>query len=48
MGINDWFFYAGIYLAGAILIGILLSKIIEYPILRIRDRYFPPVSSAVN
>ncbi len=47
-GVNSWFFYAGVYLAGAVLIGILLSKIIEYPILRIRDRYFPPVSSAVN
>jgi peptidoglycan/LPS O-acetylase OafA/YrhL len=40
-GIDNWLFYAGIYLAGAILIGIFLSKIIEYPILRIRDRYFP-------
>lgn len=47
-GINNWFFYAGVYLSGSILIGILLSKIIEYPILRIRDRYFPPLSSAVN
>lgn len=40
-GINSWFFYAGFYLAGAIIIGILASKIIEYPVLRIRDRYFP-------
>ncbi len=46
-GINNWFFFAGCYLAGSILFGILLSKIIEYPILRIRDRYFPPLSSAL-
>lgn len=38
---TGWFFYAGVYLTGAVLIGILLSKLIEYPILRLRDRYFP-------
>jgi peptidoglycan/LPS O-acetylase OafA/YrhL len=42
--IDSWLFYAGIYLAGAILIGVLFSKIIEYPILRIRDRCFPSSS----
>jgi peptidoglycan/LPS O-acetylase OafA/YrhL len=46
-GINNWFFYAGVYLIGSILIGIFLSKIIEYPILRIRDRYFPSPHTAV-
>ena len=40
-GINNWVFYAGFYLAGAILFGVLMSKIIEYPILRVRDKYFP-------
>jgi peptidoglycan/LPS O-acetylase OafA/YrhL len=42
-GFNNWLVYAVIYLSGSILIGILLSKIIEYPILRIRDRYFPSI-----
>jgi peptidoglycan/LPS O-acetylase OafA/YrhL len=48
LGFNSWFFYAGFYLIGSILFGILLSKIIEYPILRLRDKYFPPLSSAVK
>lgn len=34
---GSWFLYAGFYLLGSILIGVVLSKIIEYPILRIRD-----------
>lgn len=40
LGIN-WLFYAGIYLIGSVLIGIVMSKMIEYPILKIRDKYFP-------
>lgn len=40
-GINNWFFYAGIYLIGAVLFGIFLSKLIEYPILRFRNKQFP-------
>lgn len=47
-GIENWFFYAGFYLIGAILFGIILSKIIEYPVLRIRDKYFPPLNPALN
>lgn len=37
---RNWFLYAGIYLFGSFLLGIILSKVIEYPILKIRDRYF--------
>ncbi|HXN21361.1 MAG TPA: acyltransferase [Candidatus Dormibacteraeota bacterium] len=31
----------GVYFAGSIVVGIAMSKLIEYPILRLRDRFFP-------
>ncbi|HUQ68848.1 MAG TPA: acyltransferase [Planctomycetaceae bacterium] len=37
----NWFLYAGCYLGGALVIGILSSRLIEYPLLRVRDRLFP-------
>jgi peptidoglycan/LPS O-acetylase OafA/YrhL len=37
----NWYAYAGIYLGGSIVIGILMSKLVEWPVLRLRDRYFP-------
>ena len=46
LGMNNWFFYAGFYLLGAIVVGVILSKTIEYPILKIRDKYFPRRSLA--
>jgi peptidoglycan/LPS O-acetylase OafA/YrhL len=33
--------YFAAYFIGSFLLGILLSKIIEYPFIRIRDKYFP-------
>ena len=36
----------GIYFAGSIAIGILMSKLIEYPVLRMRDKLFPAPASA--
>ena len=41
----NWFAYAGIYLAGAIVVGIVASKIVEYPVLRVRDRLYPSQSA---
>lgn len=38
---TNWFFYAGVYLIGSVLIGIVLSKMVEYPILKLRNKYFP-------
>jgi len=40
-GALDWYTYAGAYLGGAILIGILTAKLIEFPVLRLRDRLYP-------
>ena len=37
----NWFAYAGIYIAGAVIVGVLAAKIVEYPVLRIRDRLYP-------
>ena len=36
----------GIYFASTIVAGILVSKMIEFPVLRMRDRIFPPESAA--
>lgn len=41
----DRFPYArlAIYLAGNVMIGVVMSKLIEYPVLRLRDRLFPAI-----
>lgn len=31
----------GVYFAGSLVVGIVMSKLVEYPILRLRDRVFP-------
>jgi len=36
-----WFAYAVTYLIGVIVFGIAVSKIVEFPILRFRDRFLP-------
>lgn len=36
-----------IYLAGSIVVGILMARIVEYPLLNLRDKLFPSRSSAV-
>ncbi len=38
---DNWFVYAGIYLAGAVLFGIAMALLVEFPVLRIRDRFYP-------
>ena len=30
-----------IYMIGSLIVGVLMAKLIEMPVLRIRDRYFP-------
>jgi peptidoglycan/LPS O-acetylase OafA/YrhL len=37
-------FYSAIYLVSNILVGYLVSRLIEWPVLRFRDRYFPPIT----
>jgi peptidoglycan/LPS O-acetylase OafA/YrhL len=42
-----WLIAAVIVSTGAILVGVVLSKLIEWPVLRFRDRFFPSRSSSV-
>ena len=38
---ENWFVYAGVYLIGSVLFGILMAILIEFPVLHLRDRLFP-------
>jgi peptidoglycan/LPS O-acetylase OafA/YrhL len=41
---SGWKYYV-VYFVGAVVVGIVVSKIIEYPILALRDRYVPSMSN---
>lgn len=43
---SGWKYYAG-YLLGSLLIGVIISKLVEFPVLAIRDRLFPSHSKAI-
>lgn len=43
----SWFLYANTYLFGSIILGILMARILEVPMLRLRDRLFPGLARAV-
>ncbi len=43
----NWFVYLGVYIIGSLVIGILLSQMIEIPLLRIRNRLLPSRSTAL-
>lgn len=45
LGNFNWWLFAVMYFFGTFLIGIGMSKLIEYPVLKIRDKYFPSKSS---
>jgi peptidoglycan/LPS O-acetylase OafA/YrhL len=49
LGAEDghWFLYAAVYMIGAIVLGIVMAQIIELPVLKLRDRFFPSRSQAV-
>ncbi|HKF56864.1 MAG TPA: acyltransferase [Blastocatellia bacterium] len=42
----NWYTYAVSYLAGSIVIGIVMYRLVEYPALKIRDRVFPGMGTA--
>ena len=44
VGKLNWFVYFAVTFVATMLIGALMAKIIEYPFLRIRNRYFPTLS----
>ena len=45
---SSYSFYMILYFAGSIFVGIMMGKLVEYPILRLRDRFFPSRSGAVR
>lgn len=38
---NSWFLYASVYLIGSLVLGIIMTSVVEFPVLRLRDRFFP-------
>ncbi len=42
-----WIIYEGTYLSGSILVGLIISKIIEFPMLSLRDRLYPSKSNLI-
>jgi peptidoglycan/LPS O-acetylase OafA/YrhL len=45
---ENWFVGAAVYLAGAIIVGIVMALAVEFPVLRLRDRWFPSRSRPLN
>jgi peptidoglycan/LPS O-acetylase OafA/YrhL len=45
---DNWFLYFVAYFAGAIVFGVAMSLLVEFPTLRFRDRYFPSRGAAVT
>ena len=43
-GDDDWVFYFGVYFLGTLITGIGMAKLIEYPFLKLRNKYFPTLS----
>jgi peptidoglycan/LPS O-acetylase OafA/YrhL len=43
----DWWLYASVYLAGALVVGIAMARLIEIPTLRLRDRLYPSRSGSL-
>jgi peptidoglycan/LPS O-acetylase OafA/YrhL len=44
---DNWFIGSATYLASSILLGILMALAIEFPVLKLRDRWFPSRSKAL-
>jgi peptidoglycan/LPS O-acetylase OafA/YrhL len=45
---ENWFLYAFLYWTGTLLLGIGTAKLIEYPVLRLRDKLFPSTVTALK
>ena len=48
LAVENWFFYALIYWTMTLALGIGTAKLIEYPILRLRDKLFPSTVAALK
>jgi peptidoglycan/LPS O-acetylase OafA/YrhL len=44
----NWYWYASLYFLGAIVFGIIAARVIEFPVLRIREKLFPPRSRPLS
>ena len=44
----NWFLYAALYWSGTFLLGVGAAKIVEYPVLKLRDRIVPAKSAALE
>jgi peptidoglycan/LPS O-acetylase OafA/YrhL len=47
-GFGNWWLYAVFYFAGSIVLGIIMSELMEYPVIRLRDRFFPSRSNPLT
>ena len=47
-GFGNWWLYASSYFSGAIIVGIVMSELMEYPVIRLRDRIFPSRSNPLT
>ena len=45
---ENWFLYALVYWSGTLILGIGTAKLIEYPVLKLRDRLMPSNASALS
>lgn len=45
---ENWFLYAFLYWAGTLVLGIGTAKLVEYPVLRLRDKIMPSQISALK
>jgi len=43
----DWPVYAALYLVGALAVGIAMARLVELPVLRLRDRLYPSRSGSL-
>ena len=47
-GPSYWLAYLPGYLGGSLFFGLLMSKLIEWPVLKVRDKFFPSESNSVS
>lgn len=40
-GFGNWWLYACFYLGGAIVVGLAMAELVEFPVIRLRDKFFP-------
>ncbi len=46
-GNENWYLYFCVYSAATLILGVGMSKLVEYPILKIRNRHFPTLSPSL-